>query len=516
MDTFAAMGTALAQLFQPWSLLALAVGVVIGLISGALPGATLPGLIVLISFAYTMDPTIAIPLAIGMLAPVNTSDTLPAVLLGVPGSVSSQATILDGHQLARQGRAGYALAAAYFASMIGGVLGAVILGLIIPLAREVINLFASPEYLMMGLLGIAVVALVSSGAVFKGLMAGTLGMAIATVGTDQAYMVERFTFGVPYLLDGASLIIVVIGIFAIPELIGLVISNTTISRVEYDALAESVNRGRREGMLVVLQHKFLLARSVFLGVIVGILPGIGQSMVQWLTYGSAKATEKGADKTFGTGDIRGVIAPEAANNTDTACGFIPSLAVGIPGGVGQAVFLGFLIVMGIIPGPAMLNERLDLIFLIVYALVLANVLSTGVMLFLSQQVAKVVFIRPHVLVPVVMAVLVVASFTATNSLLDLVALVVATVVGWHMKRNGWPRPPLIIGLVLGPLLEKYFNLSMGAYGPEGIVARPAMWGILAMAVAMVFYSLWLDRQARRAVLEDVQAAAVPVRIGGGD
>ncbi len=484
---------------DPIVILAILGGALVGLASGALPATGLPGIIVLISLAVYMDPKVAIALAMGMAAPVQSSDTLPSVLLGVPGSVSSQATIIDGYPMARQGRAGEALGAAYLASLIGGVVAAVLIALVMPMARYVVNVFASPEFLVMGVMGIVVVAVVSGGAMLKGLLAATVGMAVASVGTDPGLGLPRFVpDSVPYLLDGFNLIIVVIGIFALPEIMGLIIENRSIATdVSPEDAIRDINEGRWKGMRAVMQNKFLVFRSVVLGVIVGVMPGIGGSVVDWLTYAQARATEKGAAETFGTGDIRGVIAPESANNATSAAQLIPTLALGIPGGAYQAVYLGFFLLLGYQPGPRFLNDSMDIVFLIVFSLLLANVFGTVLLIFLSKYFAKIAFVSPHILAPIILAILLVAAFTSRNSFWDLGFLMVVSLFGWHMKRYGWPRPPLIIGFVLGPILERYLGRVLGAYDSLfAAIARPPSLIIIAVALAIAFYSAKLARESK--------------------
>ena len=511
MGVLEAIGTGLSGMGDLWVLAAVLGGAIIGLISGALPATGLPGIIVLISLALYMDPLVAIALAMGMAAPVQSSDTLPSVLLGVPGSVSSQATIIDGYPMARQGRAGEALGASYLASLIGGVVAAVLIAIIMPMAKLIVNAFASPEYLVMGIMGIVVVAVVSGGAMLKGLLSATVGMALAAVGTDPGLGLPRFVpDAVPYLLDGFNLIIVVIGIFAVPELMALIIENRSIaSGVSKEEALRDINRGRWEGMRQVFQHKFLVFRSVVLGVIVGIMPGIGGSVVDWLTYAQARATEKGAAETFGTGDIRGVIAPESANNATSAAQLIPTLALGIPGGAYQAVYLGFFILLGFQPGPRFLDQNLDIVFFIVFCLLLANFFGTLMLLYFSKHFARIAFVQPHILAPVILAVLLVASFTSKNSYWDLGFLVVVSVVGWHMKRYGWPRPPLIIGFVLGPLLERYMSRTLPVYDFVDLITRWQSLAIVGIALLIAFYSAKLARDSRRAA----QLVAIQVDTG---
>src|SRR5579859_3951036 len=262
-----AISMALGELASPGVLAAVVGGTIIGLISGTLPGVALPGLVVLLSVASTMPVPVAIGLAMGMAAPVHSSDSLPAIMLGVPGTVAAQATIMDGYPLARKGKAGLALSAAYFSSLIGALTGIVILVAIMPVAKLVVNVFAAPEFLVMGLMGVAVVAVVSSGAMFKGLVAGAVGLGIAAIGIDPNLGYPRFVPDMlPYLYNGLDLVTVIIGIFALPEVMGLFIENRSVARgVDQDAMWRNINAGRREGMQAVLHNKFLVFKSVALG-----------------------------------------------------------------------------------------------------------------------------------------------------------------------------------------------------------------------------------------------------------
>ncbi len=490
MDFFHAISLGFHDLASPMVLLAVLGGTLVGLASGALPGVTLPGLVVLLSVASTMPPPIAIGLAMGMGAPVMSSDSLPAILLGVPGSVASQATIMDGYPMARQGKAGQALSAAYFASFIGAIIGIVILVVIMPVARIVVNLFAAPEFLVMGLMGIVVVAVVSSGAMLKGLAAGAAGLALASIGIDPDLGYPRFApQAMPYLYNGLDLVTVIIGIFALPEVMGLIIENKSVARnVSQQALWRNINAGRREGVRAVLRNKFLVVRSVAFGVVGGIMPGMGQSVLDWLVYALARSTEKGANRTFGTGDVRGVIAPESANNATNAAQLIPTLALGIPVHAYQALYLSLFIILGLQPGPRLINDHMDLIIFIAFALAISSVLTTAALLFMSKFIARIAFVRAAVLAPLVLVFLVLAAYTSKNNFFDLWLLAITGTVGWHMKRYAWPRPPLIIGFVLGPILERYLNIALNTYTVPQMLMRPGVLLILAGAFLVAIYA----------------------------
>ena len=492
---FEASAEALGHIASWQVIVALLVGVTVGVLNGAMPGGAVPSLVVLLGFAYGLDPFIALPLAIGMVATVPTGDTLPAVLLGMPGSTSGQATILDGNPLARQGRAGVALSAAYFSSLIGGIIGAIFLFVTIPIARPVVNSFTAAEFFVLGLVAIAVVGVVSSGALIRGLMAGTLGLLVASVGYDDATGVQRLTFGADYLWDGIHIIPVVIGLFALPEFFDMVVSDVSIANQQTAYMDASAQR--KEGMKAVLQNWLLVVRSAAMGVFVGVLPGIGGSLAQWLAYASARQTVRGGTDTFGTGDIRGVIAPESANNAVDGGQLVPTLFFGVPGSVGMAIFLGLLIILDVQPGRSMLNENLPLTLTIAFSLVLANVFATGMALGFTPLLTRIAFVRPNVLVPLVLAVMTIAAFQANRSINDLIVMLAFGGLGYFMKTYGWPRPPVVIAVILGGIIERFYGISIVAFGFTGIFTRIPVIAILLIAVGTGTYTVWIQRGVSR-------------------
>jgi putative tricarboxylic transport membrane protein len=491
---------ALSHLATPAIFGALVLGVALGLITGALPaGANLPVLIVLMGFAFHLDPFIGVAIVIGHLAVAGTTDPIPCILMGIPGSASAQATVLDGYPLARKGRAGYALSVAYTASLMGGLIGATGLLLSIPVARQVLRVFGSPEFFLLGLMGIAVVGIVSSGALLRGLLAGCLGLTLALVGTDPVRGVTRATLGWEFLWDGIDLVPAIVGLFAVPEILNLVVSGTPIARDQLDRVLQGVNVGRKEGMLEAWHHKWLVMRSSLVGLFIGMLPGVGGAAAHWMAYAQARQTERGATKTFGTGDIRGVIAPESANNSIDGGILIPTLTFGIPGSGGMAVFLGFLILLGFQPGPIMLENNMNMVLFIVLCLALSNVMATLVALGFTPQLARVASVRPDVLAPMILALLAISTYQSTRDLRSFAMVGFFALLGWFMKRYGWPRPPILIALVLSRGLEKYLSLAMNTFG-WGILLRPQSLALIALGLAAVVFLLRVQRDTQQAAV----------------
>lgn len=478
-----ALITGLSLVFEWPAIGFLFLGVFIGIWMGAVPGlGGVIGLVLLLPFTYGMEPVPAFALLLGMYAVTTTSDTIASVMLGIPGTAASQATILDGYPLAQKGQAARAFGAAFTVSAFGGVFGALILAVSIPIILPVILAFNSPELFMLGLLGLAMVGSLSGGSVLKGLAVAALGILLATVGEAVTVAIPRFTFGTDYLSDNLPLIPVVLGLFAIPEIMELAIRNTSISKFPE---GQSEGGGLMDGVKDAFRHWWLATRCAVIGTYVGMLPGLGASIVDWIAYGHAVQSAK--DKSqFGKGDIRGVIAPEAANNATRGGSLVPTVAFGIPGSLGTAILLGALLIQGLRPGPDMLTDNLHITFSMVWSIVVANIVAAILLMFLSQQVAKVAFLPGHMLVPGVILFVFMGAWLGGSSLGDWITCLVMGIVGFVMKRGGWPRPPLILALILGGIMENAFQISINAHaGLSWVWERPiviTIWILIAVSI----------------------------------
>ncbi|NIA26655.1 MAG: hypothetical protein GWP02_01270 [Desulfobulbaceae bacterium] len=462
----------------------LLLGVFIGMWVGAVPGlGGVVGLVLLLPFTFSMDPVPAFALLMGLYAVTSTSDTISAILLGIPGSVASQATILDGYPLAKKGHAGRAFGAAYTVSALGGVFGALLMAASLPFILPVIFAFGIPEFLMLGLLGLTMVGVLSGNSIAKGLTVGLFGLLLTTVGYAEATGVPRFHMQTEYLLDGIPIIPIALGLFGIPELLEMAVRNTSISRVE---MSDDGRGGLLRGIKDVFRHRWLTLRSSLIGTYVGILPGLGGAIVDWIAYGHA--VQSAQDKSnFGKGDIRGVIAPEAANNASRAGALIPTVAFGIPGSLGAAILLSALVIKGLQPGPDMLTVNLGLTFSMIWDIAIANVVAAGLLMLLSRQIAKVAFLPAHYVVPGVMVVLLMGAWVATSSMGDWWTCLAMGVLGYAMKQGGWPRPPLILALVLGTLIENNFQLTMQLHDGFGWMYNRPIVVVIEIAIAVTIF-----------------------------
>lgn len=461
--------------------IALFAGTMLGLVIGILPGlGGIAGLSLLLPFVFGKDPTVVLPLMIGLLSVTNTSDTFPAVLMGIPGTSSAQATILDGFALAKRGEAARALGAAFSASLLGGLFGAVILTIAIQVARPVILAMGFGEQLMLILLALTMVGMLTGDSALKGLVTCGVGLLVGSIGAAPATGEYRLAFDTVYLSDGVPLVIVGLGMFAVPEMVDILRRRETISSLP------ELGAGTLRGFAETLRHKWLVVRCSSLGVLIGALPGLGGSVTNWVAYGHAVQSAK--DRSMmGKGDVRGVIAPESANNADNGGALIPTLMFGIPGSGSMAVFMGGLILIGIEPGIGMMERHLDLTYVIIWSLALANVIGAGTCLFLAKPIARLTLVRFSILAPFMIALIYFAAYQATRDWADLVALFVLGVIGTYMKRFGWSRPALLIGFVLSMRLDAAVYQSVQVYGLS-FLDRTGVQVILVLIAVSLFFA----------------------------
>ena len=488
------------RLFSPGPLLVMLIMLPISLISGMMPGGNLPIAVIVLGFAGYLDPWITVTALVFFLAASDITEPVPSILMGIPGARSAQATILDGYPMAQRGEAGIALGASYMCTLVGGVIGAVALLVALPISRELLKLFGSAEFFLLSLLGLLCVAIVSSGAFVKGMLTAAFGLAIAMIGFSPITGVVRVDFGIEYLWDGVPLVPIVVGLFALPEAIDLVVANTPIARERLDTMLKEAHRDVYRGMREALNHKWLLVRSSLIGTFVGMMPGVGSSGAHWIAYAQARHTEKGGLESFGKGDVRGVIAADSANNSVDGGTLIPTVVFGIPGSGGMAILLAILVISGVQPGPAMLTRHLDLTISLVYVVALANIIVVPIMLFAARYITRIAAVPPNLLAPIVIGVVTLAAYQATYSIEDLVLVLAFAVLGIFMKRYGWPRPPILIAVVLAEIVEKYLWLSVNTYG-FSMFLRPQFLGIIAVMVFVMVVSLRIQAGAKKAWAE---------------
>ncbi|MBY6114439.1 tripartite tricarboxylate transporter permease [Mameliella alba] len=475
---------ALGQLTTLSTLLALIAGVVVGLAVGILPGlGGTAGLALLLPFVFGMEPSSALAMMIGLTAVTTTSDTFPSVLMGIPGTSGSQATVLDGFPMSKRGEGTRALSAAFVSSLFGGIFGAFVLSFAVFAARPIILSIGFGEQFMLVVLALSMVGILTGINIWKGLAACALGLLLGSLGAAPLSGVQRATFGTDYLIDPLPLVIVGLAMFATPEIIDLLRRQSTISE------SGKLGSGWMQGVRDWAANWWLSLRCAVVGCIVGALPGLGGSVVDWIAYGHAVQTTKNKER-YGTGDVRGVIAPESANNAKEGGALVPTLLLGIPGSGSMAILLGGLVIIGIDPGVEMVTDNLDLVYVIIWSIALANIFGAGIAFALSPQIAKLTTIRYVLLAPFMLGIIFFAAFQATRSWGDLIALFLLSLLGVYMKRFGWPRPALLIGFVLAERVESSVYQTVALYGAS-FLQRPVVIVLLILTLlsvaAAVFY-----------------------------
>jgi putative tricarboxylic transport membrane protein len=468
---------ALHALFAPEQLILLLIGIVAGLIIGLIPGLGGTGAVaILLPVTFGMNPEQALSLLIGALAVVHTSDTVAAVLLGAPGSASASVTMLDGYAMAKQGQAARALSLAFLSSMAGGILGAIGLTLAIPLARPLVLSFGSPELFMLTVLGVSLAAVLSRGNVAKGLTAGFLGLLLGMVGTSPTTAESRFTFGSLFLADGLSLVAVALGVFGLAEIA------SRVGQLDKPGAVVELAGGWISGIKEWLGYWGQVLRGALIGIWAGVLPGVGATAGTWLAYGQAVATAKDK-RNFGKGDPRGIVGPESANNSVEAGDLIPTLLFGIPGGVPAAMLLGLLLTYGIQPGPPIISDHLDLMYLIVWSFAIASVLGALFCFAATRGLASITKVPFAILGPGLVVVMLLGAFQEGGQLGDLWVMLALGVFGWLLKETGFPRAPFLIGFVLAIPMERYYFLTANVYAGLSWMLRP--WVLVFLAILVV-------------------------------
>jgi TctA family transporter len=469
----------------------MALAVALGLVVGAVPGLGGKTAITLaIPFVFGMDALPGAVFLLAMHAVVHTGDTVPSILLGIPGTGPAAATVLDGHPMARQGLAGRALGASLTASAVGGVIGAAALALALPLLQPLVLRVGPAEIFLLAVLGICLIPAVSGEDLGKGLAVGVLGVLLACVGMDALTGAPRYTFGWLFLWDGVDLTTAMLAIFAVPEMVELGARGGAVASAAGAAGAPGASLGWRwrqllDGVADVGRHWGLALRTSLLGVGVGTVPGLGGEVASWVSYGHAVQSAKDPAR-FGRGAVEGVIAPETANNSKEGGSLVPTLLFAVPGSSGMALLLGAFTVLGIAPGPRLFLEQPALVWTLVWALALSNVLGSALLLVAAPWVGRLAFVRIGRLVPVVFVLAIVGSFAVTATWECLPLLVAVSALGWAMKRGGWPRAPFAIGLVLGEIAEVTLHQSLVLFGPAFLLRPGCLALLVAVAAALVF------------------------------
>lgn len=469
-----------STLIQPGNLLLMLLSTIIGIIIGILPGlGPTFALALFLPLTFSMKDAPALIFLAALYSSTVYGGAISAILLNVPGTPGSVATCFDGYPLARQGKAGLAITAITVGSVISGIIGTLGLIYTAPLLAQVSLLIGPSEYFLLALLGLSLVAIASKGDTIRGLAMGGLGLLLSFVGRDTVSGALRFTFGSMNLEGGIGFVPVSIGVFAIAQALIMAEEGGTISQE-----MTKVTGGILDGIKAVLRHWLTVVRSAILGLLIGIMPGIGISISNFVAYLVEKRLAKDSD-TFGSGNIRGVLAPESANKATVAGELVPAFALGIPGGATSALFLIAMTVHGIQPGANLFNSNATLMSTVYWALLIAGVPIFLVGVFGAKYMAKVTRVPNSVLVPIIIILSILGALSYQNSLFDVLIAVIFGIVGYILSKRRYPVACLVLGMVLGPLAESNFQRAMllSDNSFSIFVTRPASLVILVIIIA---------------------------------
>ena len=515
-ELFSELGQAVAYLADPIYWIAVVAAVFIAAFTGMIPGAS-GVLIMALSIPFIVEifrdqKAIGLVALASMTGVNNTLDSIPAILFGQP-SAATQVTFLEGHQLARQGKAAHTLGAVYAVSALGGIVGALVLAVLIPVSKPVILAFTPAEVAAVAFFGIAMVAALSAGAMVKGLTAGAFGILLGTVGINPITGALRYVFDQPQLWAGLPIIAVTIGFFALPEMVDLAIARRPVAPPGSVVSTREVWRGSRDGLK---RWRIMIRQSVF-GVLMGAIPGVGAAVIDWLSYAFGIFWTK--DKSqFGKGSLDGVLFAESAQNSKEAGQALPTLALGVPGGLAWALVLVAMIALDLTPGPRLLGDLADVTILFVITLAVGNFIVTMIGILMTGQLAKLTRIPYPLIGGVFIPISILAAVINMTSYLAIPIIFAFAGIGIIMKLFQWPRPPLLLGIILGPIIEENFLSAMNLVAPVysigwlnltspevvaaieagdpgkasdiskalGVITRPLTLGLIMVAVATAF------------------------------
>lgn len=447
----------LMNVFQPFNLLICLGGLIIGVVFGALPGfsATM-GVAVCVPFSYILDPQAAMLLLSGVYCGGVYGGSIPAVLLGMPGTPASAPTAEEGRALTKRGKSGRALAMVTFASAFGGFWSAIALLLGAPLLAIIAMKVGAPEQIMIAIFGLSVVSTLNEDNMLKGVIVGVVSLLFATIGQDPVHGFPRFTMGMYQLTGGLSVVPVLIGIFSLPEVfkmleepVGKIVEVSKVSKMTLklqDITRNSVN----------------LIRSTIIGIGMGIIPAAGPDIAAFFAYNEAKKTDKNPEE-FGKGSIAGIIASEAANNGVTGGSLIPLLTLGVPGSAPAAIFLGAMIIHGLRPGPLLFTQHANDIYTLLVGFAVINLMLFFVGWFFCKISGKILLIPNSILAVVVAVLATVGSYSIQRNIFDIVVMFGAGLIGYVMVKNDYPLSPVALALLLGPMLEESLTLTSSMY-----------------------------------------------------
>ncbi|MGH7415155.1 MAG: tripartite tricarboxylate transporter permease [Candidatus Rokuibacteriota bacterium] len=490
---------ALARLADPVNVVAIGLAVLAGVLVGVIPGlGPFLAIVVLLPFTFHLPPNASLLALTGIFIGGSYGGAVTAILLGIPGTPLAAATLLDGRPLAERGEVGYALGLAVTASVFGGAFSVVMLAALSPLLAQLALKFGPFEYTLLGVLGLTTVASISPGSTLKGLLAATFGLLLATVGSDSPTTTPRYTFGIAALNAGTGLVPVLLGLFSIAQVLQLLERRAPpAARVSPGRLWP---RWPRLPELRSLGPTYL--KGSIIGTVIGALPGAGGVIAAFISYAEARRASPRPEE-FGRGAPEGVVASEAANSAVVGGALIPTLTLGIPGDAITAVIMGALFIHGLTPGPNLYRLHADLLATVFVGMLVANLFMLFVGMYVVRLIVWAASVRESLVIPVVALISVLAAYATQTSLLDVAVMLVFGVVGFGMRKLAMPLPPIVLGLVLGEMIELSLRraLTIADGNLMTLFGRPYAIGILALIALLLCWPLLGRKRALAAPSE---------------
>lgn len=474
---------------DPSILLLVILGILLGVLVGAIPGLSATvGIAVFLPFTFTLEPLSGLVLLLGIYNGACYAGSIPAILFRTPGTPAAAATVLDGYPMAQRGDSGEALSISLVASVVGGIVGTVLLMFFAPSLAEFAITFGPPEYFALALVALTIIASLGEGSVVKGIISAGIGVLIAMVGLDQISGFTRFTFGSSELSAGIELIPLLVGLFGAAEAL------TQLERLHSGTSITSMGSFRL-GIAKLRSISATIAGSSIIGFIIGVLPGVGGDIGGYVAYNETKRFSRG-ERRFGEGEPRGVAAAESANNAGQVGGLVTTLSLGIPGNTAAAVLIGALLVQGLQPGPQLFTGSPDLVYGSFIAILLSFIALLAIGAIGIRLWVRVLQVPPQILWPTVLVLSIIGSYAVRTNPFDVLVMLLAGVVGYFMVKGGFPVAPLLIGVIVGPLAEENFRLSMiQAGGSYGWMLQPIPLILFLLAAASLAISLYRARKA---------------------
>lgn len=471
----------------------LVIGVAGGIIIGSLPGLTATmGVAILLPFTFSMSPTAALVMLVGIYVGAIYGGSISAILLRTPGTPAAAATVNDGNALVKQGKAGKALSMSAIASFTGGLISTIMLICFSPILARFALRFSAPEYFMLATFGLTIIASISSGNIIKGFIGGFFGLFIATMGMDPVTGYPRFTFGSIQLLNGLSIIPVLIGLFAVSEAL--------IQMEEIIKSKPQKSSVSNKGLVTFKEVRTVLPtmiKSALLGTFIGAIPGAGADIAAFISYNEAKRSSKHPEK-FGTGYLHGIAAPEAGNNGVTGGALVPLLTLGVPGDAVAAILLGALIIQGIAPGPMLFQQNPEVVYGLFSSMLVGNLIMLIIGLTCIRFFSRIVDIPKKLIIPMIIILSIVGSYSMNNSIFDVLITVTFGIIGYFLVKVGIPQSPIILALILGPMAESNLRKSILMY--EGswsfLYTRPITVVFILLSIFSLVTTIRMNKKTK--------------------